>query len=65
MVKFTTEAFVLIMSFCSQRSFAAPEIRITDGALAQKALVPTSGANERPLNFSLVFSVDCRRQHGG
>lgn len=63
MVKFTTEAFVLIVSLCSQLSFAAAEIRITDGALAQKAFVPTSGAKERLLNFSLVFSVDCRRQH--
>ena len=63
MVKFTTEAFVLIVSLCSQLSFAAAEIRITDGALAQKAFVPTSGAKERLLNFSLVFSVDCIRQH--
>ena len=46
------------MILCTQLSFVAPlhpEIRITDGALAQEAVVPTSGPKERPLTLVSFF----------
>jgi hypothetical protein len=54
MVELTTKVFVLIVSLCAQLSSAAPlrpEIRIADGALAQKAPVPISEPKERPLTI--------------
>jgi hypothetical protein len=51
---FTAKVFVLIVSLYTQMFFAAPvraEIRIADGVLAQAAVVPTSGATERPLTL--------------
>ena len=50
-MEFATKNFVLIVSLCTQLSFAAPlhaEIRIIDGALAQEAPVPIFGPKERP-----------------
>jgi hypothetical protein len=52
--EFTSRVFVLMVSLCTQLSFAAPvhaEIRITDGALGQEALVPTSGPKVPPLTL--------------
>ena len=54
MVELTTKVFVLIVSLCAQLSSAAPlrpEIRITDGALAQEVPVPIFGPKERPLTL--------------
>jgi hypothetical protein len=53
-VEFTSRLFVLIVSLCTQLSFAAPlhsEVRIADGALAQEAPVPISEPKERPLTL--------------
>ena len=50
-MEFATKIFILIVSLCTQLSFAAPlhaEIRIIDGALAQEAPVPIFGPKERP-----------------
>jgi len=53
-VEFTTKVFVLIVTLCTQLSFAAPvraEMRIADGVLVQEALVPSSGPKEHPLTL--------------
>jgi hypothetical protein len=49
-----TKVFVLIVSLCTQLSFAASQhaaIRITDGVLAREALIPLSGPKERRLTL--------------
>ena len=51
-----TTVFVLIVSLCTQLSFAAPlhaAIRISDGALARESLVPISGPKEHRLTLIL------------
>jgi hypothetical protein len=50
------KVFVLIVSLCTQLSFAPPqhaEIRIRDGALARESLVPISGPKEDRLTLIL------------
>jgi hypothetical protein len=51
-VEFITKVFVFIVSLCTQLSFPLhPEIRVTDGALAQEALLADSGAKECSLTL--------------
>jgi hypothetical protein len=53
-VEFITKVLVLIVSLCTQLSSGAPvlaEVRITNGALAQEALVSSSGPKERSLTL--------------
>ena len=59
-MEFITKVFVLTVSLCTQLSFVAPvhpEIRITDGTLAQEAVVATSEPKERSLTLVSFFPL--------